>query len=330
MNNTTTINNPYRYTEYRISKVIWNTTPPILLIVGTLGNVMTILVLMQRRNRNISTAIYLTALAMSDMFLLLSGLLPDWLYKAYAIDIALLSEVTCRSIYFISTVVAYCSSWLVVALTSERVVAVWLPFRAKGMCTPGTAFKVIIAMVLVSCLANSHFLHGMGLNEEQICLPIGEQYVMFMSDIWPHIDAHLYYIIPSLVLLIGNTTVIVGVLRRRIATSSTGGNKGIQLTVMVITVNVVFLMCTTPFTIYLFVYSEWIARSDMHGGHETAVHDLWLSIVTMLMYLNNAVNFILYFLSGERFRQEAKRAASNLFIGPLCSLNRVRADDQET
>ena len=76
-----------------------------------------------------------------------------------------------------------------------------------------------------------------------------------------------------------------------------------SMTAMLCTLNTVFFITTLPISIYNIGYTYWYSTTD---PHVIAKLELWWSVVNMLMYTNNAVNFILYSLSGSRFRKELK------------------------
>ena len=76
------------------------------------------------------------------------------------------------------------------------------------------------------------------------------------------------------------------------------------MTAMLCTLNTVFFITTLPISIYNIGYTYWYSTTD---PHVIAKLELWWSVVNMLMYTNNALNFLLYSLSGSRFRKELKR-----------------------
>ena len=75
-------------------------------------------------------------------------------------------------------------------------------------------------------------------------------------------------------------------------------------TIMLIVVSTVFVLTTTPSVGY-YIYIDYFA--DMRMMHVTdplgaAKLGLVYAATNMLYYLNNAVNFALYCISGTRFR----------------------------
>ncbi|KAH3846564.1 hypothetical protein DPMN_088866 [Dreissena polymorpha] len=67
------------------SALLWRVIPPILVSIGTIGNAMTVFVLL-RQKKMTSTAVFLFALALSDTLLLSSTLLPVWVLYTWGIN----------------------------------------------------------------------------------------------------------------------------------------------------------------------------------------------------------------------------------------------------
>lgn len=75
-----------------------------------------------------------------------------------------------------------------------------------------------------------------------------------------------------------------------------------QITRSLLLVNAVFILCGTPVQIFLAGRATWLKS----GTGMTETQEILWAVVNMLYYLNHAVNFILYFLSGSRFRKQVK------------------------
>ena len=74
-----------------------------------------------------------------------------------------------------------------------------------------------------------------------------------------------------------------------------------SMTGILLTVSVLFLLTTAPISIY-------IMRNVTLQLHADAVEKAQLSLLwaclNLLLYTNNALNFVLYLMSGPRFRRE--------------------------
>ena len=72
-------------------------------------------------------------------------------------------------------------------------------------------------------------------------------------------------------------------------------------TIMLTTVGVVFLLTTSPKAIYYFgiTYGAWPVTTNQ----EFARLYLAYIITTLLVFVNSAINFVLYCMTGARFRE---------------------------
>ena len=323
------------YTEYKAGLMIWKVVPPILIIVGTIGNILSILVLTRRSIRVSTTALYLTFLAFSDLCVLYTGLLRQWLIYLFEYDVRHVSNAGCKiHIWLLYTSLDF-SAWILIAVTLERVISAWCPYSAKTKCSRKYATALVVAILIFLLGLNSHLLYGM-VHKEQLdestnatitskCVEINDKYGDFFNLTWPWIDLCAFCLIPFSVIVIGNGFILFKVIKsqrktkaRIVPSINTGEtrpshrttSKHSSMTAMLFTLNMVFLVTTSPVSIYNIGYTHWV--SD--GTHQTyASLDLWWAIVNMLMYTNNSLNFLLYCLSGTRFRQEVKRLFCSMF-----------------
>ncbi|CAC5426387.1 unnamed protein product [Mytilus coruscus] len=311
------------YPEYKTGVYIWKILPPILIILGTTGNILSIIVLRRKNIQKSVCSIYLIVLAVSDLSVLYTGLLRQWINVVFEVDIRELGTGICKLHTYIVYFSLDFSSWILMAVTVERVFLVWFPQKAKTACTKQKAGISLIAIAVFLLLINSHILYGHVDKESVVngtvsvekCYYISDEYNQFWSASWPWIDLSLFCGIPFCCLFTGNLLIFVKVLssqravKRRIAPSSqTPGSKVQQrdsklssMSVILFTLNTVFLLCTTPISVYLIGYSKW---ENELVGRGYAVLDMMWPIVNILMYLNNSINFLLYILSGSRFRRE--------------------------
>jgi hypothetical protein len=90
---------------------------PFIIIVGTICNILTFLVMRQKRMRHQSTYFYMAVLAIADEFVLLIGCLNFWLYLAFDINITGLSAVACKLLCIGLYSTFHFSVWLVTLLS---------------------------------------------------------------------------------------------------------------------------------------------------------------------------------------------------------------------
>ncbi|XP_045158264.1 neuromedin-U receptor 2-like [Mercenaria mercenaria] len=308
--------------EYR-AVLVWKIFPPFLLLFGTFGNLLTIIVLTHRRNRYTSTAIYLTALAVSDFLVLWTGLLRQWIIYTFDIDIRAQSAFGCKLHLFFIYGSLLCSSWFLVAVTIERFVSVWFPHKVKSVCSLRNACAVITLIVSVIFLLNIHWLYGVYLAPVQSSSNITTKSACGLVKNSEYREFFVYYewiylcifsLVPLTVLTSANISIIVRLLIRKLKTRiQVAPNNGIlaarrnnvsQLTIMLLIVNTMFIICTPPISIYNIWEDQW--KASAKTSQEEAALKLTWAVVNLLMYLNTTLNFFLYFLSGSKFRKQVK------------------------
>ncbi|XP_052770817.1 FMRFamide receptor-like [Mya arenaria] len=323
--------NDYSHYEiYTAGNLIWKVVPPILIIFGTVGNSLSIIVLTRKSIRTSTTALFLTVLAFSDLLVLYTGLLRQWLIYLFKTDVRHVSVAGCKiNMWLVYSSLDF-SAWILIAVTIERVISVWFPHNAKTICTKKSAMAVIIAICVLLLALNAHILYGMGfqtvlketgLPELGKCLEVYDDYHSFFNKVWPWIELCVFCLIPFFVIVIGNSLILLKLIKNRRRTKTAimpsiytvararvgvSGAYGKQssMTAMLLTLNVVFLVSTSPVSIYNIGYPHWISGAS---PHRVAKLDFWWAVVNMFMYTNNSVNFLLYCLSGSKFRREVFR-----------------------
>jgi hypothetical protein len=227
---------------------------------------------------------------------------------------------------FIVYTSTHISSWLIVGVTVERVVCVWLPIKMRIGRSNKVALIVTIVTVLTCILINLHMLVGFELSTVNVlkdsnstittCQPgFSASYIYFIDRIWPWIDLSLLFLIPFCFLIVGNALIIFRVRKSRhlrrescpdIAQSSADTSSLYFLTALLVTHSAVFVICVLPITVYIIMQYTWWPGVPL-TEKELAISHLGWAIVNILVYVNYAVNFILYLTCGTKFREELKK-----------------------
>lgn len=315
------------YEVYRVAVMLWKIVPPFLCVFGTAGNILTIIVLAQRRLRNAPTSLFLASLAVSDILTLNTGLLRQWIKYTFYVDIREdLTELGCKFHWFIVYVVTQFSSWMLICVTVERVISTYMPHRRKQLCKMTVAYFTVCLILCFLVSLNAHYLFGYGTvyqdtgNETKNvkCVTKTVDYDHFIIYVWTWIDMGVFYLVPMLVLLVGNSMIIYKVLdshrhsRRAVAPNSNQTQRKISsLTILLLLVSALFIVCITPIVVYPAGEPYWI---DGASDHKLATMFLFETMSNLFMYVNHSVNFILYFLSGSKFRNEVKRLLCGITV----------------
>ena len=271
---------------------------------GLIGNSLTLIVLNQKKMIT-STNVFLTALAVADTIKLLNDAL-------YFCDLVLLRTNPIAGnrlmgyMYPVSHYIfneAVCvTSWLTVSVAVERYIAVCHATKARELCTVRRS-RIVSALVFIgmSLLAVPSALRykkitvydndtnmtmfeiapsELGRNEE------------FMT-IYTWVQNLLRSVIPLFVLIILNTLIVHALRKQRVKGKKMSARN--RITLMLLSVVLVFLICITPDAIMstFFGYGYVDENNLVKGIRE---------ITDMLLAFNSAVNFVIYCAFSRVFR----------------------------
>ncbi|XP_061159846.1 growth hormone secretagogue receptor type 1-like [Syngnathus typhle] len=135
---------------------------PVLLL-GLLGNVLTILVVWLRPHMRSSTYLYLSSMAVSDLMILL--LLPLDLYKLWRPRPWLFGDLACKMTMFLSECCTFCTILHITFLSLERYVAVCWPIIAKTLVTRRRTKALIGCLWLGAAVSAAPVLVMVGVEE---------------------------------------------------------------------------------------------------------------------------------------------------------------------
>ncbi len=293
-------------TEYRVAMMIITYVLPIVIFGGTIGNMLSFAVLVRKRMRNTSVYLYLAVLACADTCVLYLSGFKTWIRVITNFEFLHVSNMGCKTTMFLFMVSLHMCAWLVVAMTTDRFVAVWLPLQAPIICAVRRARIITSIMFLIMCAYKMYLFWTLHLmifsNGRKRCAAYRSDY--FMNKVYPILKLASYSIIPFCLVLILNLSITYKLCQNRTAIrracESPAHHKVAQhrMTVMLLTVSFVWLLLTFPFTL----------RSLLEGkastNHDRARLFLSKTICFLLMYLNHSVNFLLYCLTGKKFRSE--------------------------
>ena len=327
----------FRIAFRQTSHLIWVIGSPIILALGTMGNALAIVVLTRKRMRRISSAFLLTILAIFDTLMLYLGLLRHFIRELTGVDIRdNANGAWCKWHIFLLYYTRHMSSWVLVAVALERFVSVWFPFKAKTLCTHRNAAYGLICLALPLGMINTHFFWTFGpeyisVVDSNLTVLVPCTYVNkhrgFSHKIWPWIEVSLSTFAPFLLMLFCNTMIIARLLRARVQRkhqvtpfqSSRDGVRMTSMTGMLLTTTFTFILLTLPAALYLTGQISFWKQI-----RQRVFFRIFWVIAQLLIYLNNAINFILYCVSGPHFRREVLL----LFRGKCRRIDDIRGQGQ--
>lgn len=210
----------------------------------------------------------------------------------------------CAIIMFIQQFSTTYANWVVVAMTTERFLAVWFPLRVGRIYTRRKAFIVLACLALATSAVYVFFFWAWNehyeLNYGYWC-EINPEYVVTFLTWFYWVEGFYSAVLPCLFILIGNVLIITNIRRARKAQRhltnafDQGGRKSRdqrQITVMLIVVSLVFLLLNLPGAVLYFATNSWVRSAP----YEKVKYMFTSRLIHLLADANHAVNFYLYFL----------------------------------
>ena len=291
------VNDKYR----RIRVTLLKVTTPIMMCIGTVGNLLSAVVLLRRSFRKTTMSFYLMCLAATDTMILYMVVLPKWLME-YGVFLDSYSSFTCKLAMFLSFFLPHLDSWLIVNLTLERLVAVMFPFKCRDWFTKSRAAVYLLITVFVLFCINEHFFWTFTLQPAGTVCYLFPHYKYFYLFIWTWISMCVFSIIPSLIMIILNTCICVRLFASHSMHSTSNQAHEQSLMRLKRTVGVLLVVCIV-FIVSSLPGSIW--QIIIYHKYDS---DQWAKVITqslgLLHLINNSFNFVLYCLAGSKFRQE--------------------------
>ena len=246
---------------------IWIYGSPPILILGTVGNILSILVMNARSLRASTTSLYLTALAICDLVLLYISLFPIWLQQQFSAPLGTTRGCT---LYWVGLYVAvHFEAWVLVRVSIERFVAVWIPTSHRSLFTMK---KALIGLIITGVLllgVDSHFLFTH--NDPDNCQLVAK-YHTFVYFIFPWVDLTLANLFAFLIMLSTSLAIIVKLLANR---KLVANNKTSSMRVILLTVSLTFFLTTLPICIYLILVPILMEGGGTADDEFHLYSDMW-------------------------------------------------------
>ncbi|XP_015910931.1 QRFP-like peptide receptor [Parasteatoda tepidariorum] len=282
----------------------------VILAFGTVGNVLVATVVWKFKELRNSTNLFLMNLSVADLLVLLVCVPPALVELHSMPEVWLLGEGMCKAVPYVQLTAAHASILTILAISFERYYAICEPLKAGYTCTQMRALAIICIIWLVAALLTSPVLmtidyHMAEAMHDDTMVPVCLQMV---KELWQQ----LYYmsiigflfVIPFLVLLVVYCHIAKHLmLGRRVLASSSEENQmraRKQVVFMLIAVVLSFFICLLPFRIFTVWMIITPQEEVTHLGMETFYSLLYFC--RLLLYMNSAINPILYNAISSKFR----------------------------
>ena len=283
--------------------MIFTYISPFLILIGTVGNILSLFVMRSKYFRKAPSSFILSALACTDTGVLLCGVTRHWVIAItdYAVDIRHMALVSCWTHFFFIYVLWELSSWSLALLTLERMASVRWPFKAKEMFSKKRMIIAWTTVALSLSVINVHWFVTVEYRDGR-CYDVDASRV-FMHHIWPWVDLLLSSLVPLLIIVTCNIIIISTLLKarklRKDQMKVTTDDESASITAMLIGISITFFVATMPACVYLIGYNYWptVTYEQQYAGWTT-----W-GVSLMAYYCSSSTNFIVYCISGAKFRR---------------------------
>lgn len=290
----------------KISQYFYMIIYPLIFFVGLIGNFLSILLFSLTDLNENSCGIFFLFLALSSL-LALTGGLHHCLTIGY--HIAIPNAFYCRLRNFLLYTSMDVASWMVVALSVDRLYRVKYPMNARVHCTRKLTLIISAVLICILILKNVHlftfFIGDFTENAADACDPNPNYptYIFFFENVWPWIDLTTFALLPCFIVLISNGIILYNRYQRRLKF----GHRNVDRSLMkfLLINSILFLICNFPVAVILVIY-PYISKSEGKKDHYDRI-DFLFDILRLLSYTTLALNFYLYFYSSSIFRQQTIR-----------------------
>ena len=74
--------NDFKNDGKSLGQILWIFVGPVIFVTGVIGNILVLAVMGRRRMHGTSTSFYLRIMALADLMVLVTGMIPEWLEQA--------------------------------------------------------------------------------------------------------------------------------------------------------------------------------------------------------------------------------------------------------
>ena len=283
---------------------------PVSIIMGIVGNSLTILVMRSERYIGSPSSYLLILLAFADLVAVLSQPFNKLLFiDLVGIDVRAFNDITCKLYIMIRRLSKMTSSWAVVGLCIERFIAVWFPLKAKLLITKRAVSVYIVTVLVVIIIYTSVWSYASKVVNGK-CNPDVYDYTdpteRTRFGIMLQGGTAIYSNVPTILLVTLTSLIIVKLFqhkrkRQRMTGSqnSTRDRDG-KVTAMLIGIVIAYVILILPITIlHNTAYHKQVkAFTDRSAGFS-----LFKEIVQLMEQLNYCLNFFLYIMTSKQFRE---------------------------
>ena len=311
----------YKNMVWRVADSLSLFILPLVILVGTILNMLSIRTLRHPSISKTTTAFLLVSLALADTLSLYTYTFKHCL-ESFIHTFTKVSNtyINCKVYNYASYAIRSASGWILVIVTLERCIMMAKPHHASFICTKKNAGIVLLVVFSCICVLSiplewySSVQYKIVFDENNTKFDI-YIFCTFRKtyDIW--FDIFVRSIVPFALMFCGNL-IIIGFLYRLLQSrKKLIKNKNthcwvdqlIFLAVLLLSASLTFLVLNLPFIVFMIIqamFQQFIrSQYDTHDEYISSNY-LFLICSVLLESVNNSFNFFIYCISGKHFRNK--------------------------
>ena len=317
-----------KFTQHRIYSIyfpieqVFSWYSLLLIVVGTICNLTSFLILTRKNIRKHSCMRYLSILTLSDTLVLYQWNLATFYKYNFSfppkyLDLEDISIFWCRCISYLAFTSLQLSAWLLCAVSVDRVMIIYAPRLQTYINNKKCRINCIIASIVCAIfLLNSHILvlNGFTVTEQTsttnithvICYQ-SKSDNKYMNPKWQRVHLFFYNIIPFSIMLACNLLIIYNVKfgsKVKSKTKSSSKRKN-RMTFLLLLITFSFMFLTLPSVIVHSFFRDFLSDKPYRR--------LVNILVGNLLHTSHTINFFFYIFSAPNFQLEFNNAFQFFF-----------------
>ncbi|CAF0847102.1 unnamed protein product [Adineta ricciae] len=299
--------------------------PWLLFPFGFIGSLLTILIFTRKKFQKFGCSILFVAESVMDLILITLNCIRLMIRYSFQSFFLQRSIYLCRTYKFITNYFSHCAVWILCVISLERAAVTKRFVWNQNVFNHKHSYCTLIVIYTVLFFLNLHYLIFFGseqANDEpyttnqseetkllimcssNLIRPPVQTYDYFLTFYFSWMDFIINSLVPFIIILIANASVVYSVCRSRLLMKQLGirqtrSPRDTQLAYILFVSTFLFLLLTFPLRVfsviepYLKYDKKYLILSD--------------GIMRFLLYLDHGCGFYLYTFTGELFRRELKK-----------------------
>ena len=305
------------FLTYKVATFIATYWFPILVPIGLIGNTLSFLVMIKPNNRQLSTCNYMAALSINDNIMMILAIDA---YLLTEVKVHILNESECKFLAYLHLLFLQNSTFQVLAMTVDKFIAIKWPHKVAIYSSAKRTRQTTTGIFVCVLIYNIPHLFSSRLVGDQ-CLGYVDGGIF--TKVYSWLSFVINGVVPFTMLMYMNLIIVRTVRGSRkmfhrtnpstncvkgSANAESEARQGTkksaenQLTKMLLLVTTLFLILLIP-TYFRFIYLTLVKRDT---PAKFAGSMLFYQATYKLYHTNNGVNFFLYCISGQKFRNDLK------------------------